>query len=164
MKTRMVEAQVQGVPVPPKDRPPGEKASPAPRPILAFTQYFGAPHAGAIVVILIAVLYLASWWVTSSPAKASPGCGRTYHGWGCPPGRTLPWYVRHALKADAVTALDLLRCELEDWISTAALQPPPFLNATTKPGNFPESLTLGEAPSTSQMGYVQSYFHANYAL
>jgi len=164
MKTRMVEAKVQEVPVPAKDGSPVEKASPAPRPILAFTQYFGAPHAGVLVVILTAVLYLASWCVANSPAKVSPGYKRTYHGWGCPPGRTLPWYARHTLKADALTALGIVQCEVEDWISPPSPQQPLFLNATTNSGNIPENLTLGEAPSTSQMGYVQSYFHTNYAL
>jgi len=142
MKTRMVEAKVQSVPVPPKDGPPGEKASPASRPIPSFIEQFGAPHGGVMVVILIAMLHLASWWVANSPAKSSPGYERAYNGWGCPPGKTLLWYERHLLKADVLTALNIVRCELEDWISPPAPQQPLFPNATTNTGNFPENLTL----------------------
>ena len=59
--------------------------------------------------MLIVALFLAVWIAPASPRHPSPRPGKIYSGWGCPPGKSLRWYVRDGQwKADARTAVAIL--------------------------------------------------------
>jgi len=136
MKIRMIETTVSPSWAPPKSGQPGVNRSPALRPSLALVKRFGPPFSGVAVLTLITVLFLAAWTAPHSPRKPSPGRANGFSGWGCPPGKTLYWYVNDGqLKADARTALAIARYVLspdfDPWITPVVPQPAPFLTATT---------------------------------
>jgi hypothetical protein len=143
MKIRTIETTVRGFPLPTKYIPLSAVHSPAPRSWLALVERFGPSLSGVAVVLLIAVLFLAAWTAPDSPGTSSPGTANGFSGWGCPPGKTLYWYVNEGqFKADARTALAIaqyvLSPEFGPRITPVVPQIAPFLSATTNSGtNMP---------------------------
>jgi len=144
MKIRMIETMLSSTPAHPNSGPQAPICSPAPRSSLALLEILGPRCAAIAVVMMTVVLFLTAWFAPDSPGTSSSSAWNRYSGWGCPPGKTLCWYVRDGQwKADARTAAAMLRYvltpEFDPRIPPIVPQSTPFLSATTNSGtNVPK--------------------------